>query len=377
MGVSNVSSIIRKRSAAHKVYIPTKARDNQYLVAQFKITDSLLNKFKDDINMDSEQPYLNVYKKMSELFFTISDEMGLRNVNFVANSKRTTIRYGEEQRVWQTDTHIQFNYNPKSHSGQRKFIDGKQRVKKVTLLALATGDDIRTNASSFHAKARDAFRKFAETLGLFDGEGVRLRDHQHLTYDVFAYEKGCRESETHQFRPIPVRYKAGEVTFPDEHNALTYVVATLPMSNPLLRLADIDEAASDPYNPLYTMVANAFTRAAKLHNLNNCALIANGMFPIIRNSEHEEVSSDGEFQVLGYNPNHTGGGLTCKWDSGKLVDEIQFVFMATNQNQTDRGFGKFVNQVEKTLRQTADELKLKPENDEIICRVHQHLAYQL
>ena len=38
-------SIIRKRSAAHKSYLPSNARDNQYILAEFSITDELIQKF--------------------------------------------------------------------------------------------------------------------------------------------------------------------------------------------------------------------------------------------------------------------------------------------------------------------------------------------
>lgn len=374
--MSTAGSILRKRSAAHKVYVPTKARDNQYLVAQFKITPELLSKHADLINHESEQPYFHLYQHIAQTFFGICDSNGLRNVNFVANGKRTTVRYGEEQRVWQTDSHIQFNYNPKVHGGQRKFFDGKVLVEKVTLLVLATGDELRLNAARFHELVRKTFIDFANKVD-FDTTSVRLRDHQHLTYDLFAYDKGCRESITHHFRPIPVRYQSQNIEMPEERNALTYVVATLGLSNKLVNRADIDESLSDAYNPVYTMIADSFISAAKEQSLNNCAVIANNQFPIVRSSQHEEITSNGEFQVIGYNPHNAQGGIACKWDASQLVDEVHFVFLATRKDRTDRGYGKFVNQVEKTLKALSETLGLDTEHEEIVCRVHQHVAYQL
>ena len=56
-------SIIRKRSAAHKSYIPNNARDNQYILAEFAITDKLLAKFSEASDTQTERNYYHFYQK--------------------------------------------------------------------------------------------------------------------------------------------------------------------------------------------------------------------------------------------------------------------------------------------------------------------------
>jgi hypothetical protein len=46
-------SIVRKRSAAHKAYIPSNARDNQYILAEFAMTDELIQLISPKLSKDS------------------------------------------------------------------------------------------------------------------------------------------------------------------------------------------------------------------------------------------------------------------------------------------------------------------------------------
>ena len=81
--------------------------------------------------------------------------------------------------------------------------------------------------------------------------------------------------------------------------------------------------------------------AAKHYNLNNGALIANGLVPIVRYSIYEIVSKVGELQMLGYNPEQRPCGIISKWNAGELTDSVQLVFVATPENNTEYGFGRF------------------------------------
>ena len=367
-------SIIRKRSAAHKAYLPGNLRDNQYVLAEFSLTDDLFQQLSGKYSELKSQPYYDFYHKLSALFFKLSEEVEFTNCQFIANDKLARVRYSEEMHQWQSKQQILFNYNPVSHHLKKSFFDGNKRAKKICLLFLATGDEIRLNAASFHSKVRLLVEKLCEKI-LLDKSDIRLRDHQHLTYDLFAKDKGCTSTQTHKLREIKKRYTNQNVQLPSYYSAMNYAVITLNITNELLQQVEIDTHSPDPYNPLYTYLTDIFTMAAKRYNLNNGALIANGLVPIVRYSIHEIVSRVGELQMLGYNPEQSPCGIISKWRAAQLTDNIQLVFVATPENSSEHGFGRFLNQIEQAMKLMALELAIEPSKEEVMIRFHQHLAY--
>jgi len=367
-------SIIRKRSAAHKAYLPENVRDNQYILAEFSLTDELLQRLSGKYSEIKPKPYYDLYQELSSLFFKLTDEVEIDNCQFIANDKLARVRYNQEMHQWQTNQQILFYYNPESHHLKKSFFDGNKRAKKICLLFLATGNDIRVNAASFHQRVKQVVESFYEKIGL-DKSDMRLRDHQHLTYDLFAKNKGCNTTQAHKLREIKKRYASQNVELPTYHSAMNYAVVTLNISNELLKQVEIDSNSKDPYNPLYTYLTDVFTMAAKRYNLNNGALIANGLVPIVRYSIHEIVSRVGELQMLGYNPEQSPCGIVSKWDASELTDNIQLVFVATPENNSEHGFGRFLNQIEQAIELMAVELEIASSKEEIMIRFHQHVAY--
>ncbi|WP_206484924.1 DUF3083 family protein [Thalassotalea sp. G2M2-11] len=367
-------SIVRKRSAAHKAYIPSNARDNQYILAEFAITDALLNKISPDFSADSPQAYYQFYQSLSQLLFTLCKDYSIQSSIFVANDKLVRVRYSQEMHQWQTGQQILFYYDPQKHQLQNTFFDANIRVKKITLLFLATGDELRINAANFHKKVRQLLSNYQELLAL-QPEAFRVRDHQHLTYDLFAKNKGCMGVTAHKLRAITQRYKSQQLTLPANHHAITYAVVNLNIDHHLLSLIEIDPSSKDPYNPLYTYLTDTFSLVAKRFNLNNGALIANGLVPIVRHSLHELFSCMGELQMLGYNPALSPCGIVSKWQADQLVDNVQLIFVASKDNSDEHGFGRFLNQIEQAMRLMSTELEIPAEKEEITVRFHQHIAY--
>jgi hypothetical protein len=204
-----------------------------------------------------------------------------------------------------------------------------------------------------------------------------MRDHQHLTYDIFAKNKGCNTSTAHKFRPIGQRYASENVALPENTASITYAIIDLTLDHRISQLVDIDPTAKDPYNPIYTYLTDTFSLVAKRFNLNNGALIANGLVPIVRHSLHDLVSKVGELQMLGYNPNQSPCGIVSRWQAAELVDNVQFVFVAHSENGEEQNYAKFVNQIEQAMRLLATELELPTEKDELTLRFHQHVAFNL
>jgi hypothetical protein len=375
-------SIIRKRSAAHKSYIPNNARDNQYILAEFSVTDELLQRFSTKPSLLREykqENFYDFYQTLSTVLFDLSELFEVENCQFIANDKLARVRFGQELHQWQTNQQILFYYDPENHQLQKTFFDANKRAKKISLLFLTSGQNIRENAACFHAKISQLVRAYAKELSL-DENTIRLRDHQHITYDLFAKNKPNNKDKTlttqaHKLRPIKKRYESQQVTLPEHHSAMTYAVVNIPISNRLLNMVEVDRFSNDPYNPLYTYLTEAFTQASKQYNLNNGALIANGLVPIVRYSIHDIVSRIGELQMLGYNPEQNPCGIVSKWDASELVDNVKLIFVATDKNKTEHGFGRFLNQIEQTLKLMATELEMEPIKEEVLVRFHQHVAY--
>ncbi len=369
-------SISRTRSAQHKVYIPSSARENQYLLANIEITPALLEKYKDLIDDSSDQPYERFYQTLADIFFDINQALDIECGQFIANDKFPRVRFSPEKFISQTDQQILFLYNPKYHTMQNAFYDASQKAKKITLAFLANGDEIREQAATFHQKVTKALHAFAEQTKV-DTKNIRVRDHQHLTYDLYAKDKGIEGTQVHKFRAIHNRYLAADLVLPENTDALTYAIVDLPINHRIRGLVDIDKNSTERYSPLYNLIADAFISSAKRHNLHNGAIIANGLTPIVRKSIYENVTANGELQMLGYNPKQTSGGYTCKWSANKLVDTVQLVFVANEQHSSAHGFGKFLNEIEHALRSMADKLGVVHNKEEILVRFHQHIGFYL
>ena len=367
-------SISRARNAQHKVYIPSSARENHYFLIKIKVTDELVAKYADIINPSHDKPYQQFYLHLYRKFFTINNELGLENSQFIANDKFTRVRYSSEKLTIQTAQQNLFLYNPKFHYGQSTYFDGAIRAKKIALLFLANGDDIRSNAANFHNKVQQAVSNFMKAIDI-PKQSVRVSDHQHLSYDLFAKEKGITSTQVHKFRSLKTRYSADNLILPDNTNSLTYAIVDLPINSRLRQLVDIDDSAENLYNPLYRLIADAFINAAKQNNLTNGAVIANALVPIVRESKTEMESSEGEFQLLSYNPSHTSDNYICKWSANRLVDTVELIIVASDKDKTTHGFGKFLNQIHQALYTVADKLEYTKNKEEIMIRFHQHIAF--
>ena len=366
----------RTRNTQHKVYIPSSARDNQYLMAKIPLTTEILTKYADLIDESSTQPYAQMYKKLATIFFNINDELSIESSQFIANDKFARVRYSPEKTISQTKQQLLFLYNPKYHTSQNTFFDGEIKAKKLTLLFLANGDELRVNSAAFHRQVINAITKFTAQIGI-NKQKVRVSDHQHITYDLFAKDKGVEGIQVHKFRSIANRYLTEDQTLPSDTDALTYAVVDFPLNRRIRSMVAADENMGEQYNELYNLIADAFISSAKNQNLHNGAVIANGLVPIVRKGEDENVIANGELLMLGYNPSHTSCGYTCKWDSAKLVDTIQLIFVASDENKNAHGYGKFVNQIELALRAFAQRLDFVNEKEEMLVRLHQHIGFSL
>jgi hypothetical protein len=370
------SSILKKHRLEERVYIASDARDNQYILAEIPLTDELINRVVGNIDSSLEKPYQKFYQAIGYKIFQVVESHGLTHVNFVANNKLVRVRYSGEQQVLHTDQQSFFFYCPEHNHTVKAYFDGAVKARKLKILFLSTGTELRANAAKFHQKVLDAVKAISKELQLPAGE-IKFRDHQHLTFDAFAQEKGQKKSVTHTFRDISVRYNSQGFELDKDHTSITYAIASLPLARRLLKNINIDYQADEPFADVYQRIEAAFKQACEDNEINQAALIGNGVSPFVRYDETETANTEGELIHIGVNPNNPDSRYCVHWDGSKLVDTIRFVYFADKTDESHKNYGRFVNQVIQAINSFADEVNWKREADDIMLRIHQHVALKV
>ncbi|MDN4501835.1 DUF3083 family protein [Alteromonadaceae bacterium BrNp21-10] len=367
-------SLIRKRSAAYKVHVPINARDNQYVLAEFKITPALIESLLGKDNPTESYEYF--YRYISNVFFNLCREMQFNNVNFVANNKLVRVRYSEEQQIIETIKQLIIFYNPAYHTGMRSFYDADIKAKKIELLFLATGNEIRDNAAGYHQKITKLLTEFARQIGL-KPVAIKIKDHQHLTYDIFSAQKGEKKTKTHGFRDMAFRYHQQSMIVPPQRGSSTFAIASLPVNMALLTHFNIDMQSDNPFKPLYTQIALLFKKQAEHLGLCQLAMIADGSVPLVRQKNSSQMQPNGELLELSFDPLQHPQQFFTQWNNNHLADTIQLLFIATEEDMHRRGYGKFVNQLVAVITTLCGDLGYQPQQDPVILRFYQHLSYNM
>ncbi|AWL11179.1 hypothetical protein HMF8227_00683 [Saliniradius amylolyticus] len=372
---SSRSSLTRKHSAVHKVYVPASARQNQYLLVVLKLDEAMSNMARQMNKADGD--YDGFYRFIGNGFLSLCRQQQLNNVSFIARDKLVRVRYAEEPQMIETQQQLLFFYNPARHSGVRSIYDPNQLCDKLEFLFLATGDALRNQASSFHRQVVELLPKLAERLNVTVSQ-FKLKDHQHLTYDIFSAAKGDKATRTHGFRHLSERYRQQSMLLPATANSQTFAIARLPVDNRILAQFDSVPQAEERYNLVYTRISEVFFAAARQFNLKHLAIIANGKIPVVRAaSDGSYIRPEGELLHLGFDTANTGGDYVSQWHNQRLADSVQLVFYAADTDINRKGYGRFVNQVSDCLKMVCRELGYQNQRDAVMMRFYQHLSYSL
>ena len=106
----------------HRVYIPSSARANQYVLVEFKPNDEFFAQFS-SVNCS--------YKRLARELFALCDEYELHNVHLIANDKLPVVRYHDEAYSLETAKQILFFYNPQYHEAHTIFASDDEKCKKI------------------------------------------------------------------------------------------------------------------------------------------------------------------------------------------------------------------------------------------------------
>ncbi|GIU05118.1 MULTISPECIES: DUF3083 family protein [unclassified Shewanella] len=351
-------------SHQQKVYIPKDVRANQYITAEILVTDALLTHYPD---------YKTCYQTLSRAIFNLGEQEELYNLHVITNDKLPVVRFHSEAYCFPTQEQIIFFYNPEYHEAQSLHSKDDYRARKIRIAFLATGDEIRSNSANFHIRVQTFLSKLLPQLPE-QNLTIKIRDHQHLSYDLFAKAKGNKESYGYKLRSISDRYRARQCPLPDAHGSLCYVTVKLPLSR-RLKQAMLPQHTDD-FTPMYQKLEDVFVEAASAKQLKRIAMVANGLTPLVRNSKFDQVDGTDEVQMLGFDPNIEEQQFIRHWDGSKLVEMVSFTIAAGVNDSKDGALGRYLNRVEDALRSMTSELALDKSRDELIVRFHQHISYQ-
>lgn len=348
----------------HRVYIPTTARANQYILAEFNPSDALYGHFADA---------QHCYERLARQLFALCDEFELHNVHLIANDKLPVVRFHEESYCLQTNKQILFFYNPRYHEAHKCFYSAEQKSKKIRLLFLATGDDLRANSAIFHSKVKKVLDSLQDSI--LEGEQqFKIRDHQHLTYDLFAKAKGCKESYGYKLRGLYQRYQGRNCNLPTQHNEMTYATFNIPVTRTIKTQFQHLLNKSD-YMEFYQHFYSALINQCEIKQLNIAAMVANGCIPIIRNSRIDHNDSNAELQKLSFSTNDEIEQYSHYWREDKLVETMHFIIAASENDEQGIGHGRFMNKVESVIRNMIEPLAINKERQDITVRFYQHISY--
>ncbi|MCH1923666.1 DUF3083 family protein [Shewanella sp. C32] len=347
-----------------KLYVPLSTRTNQYISADLKLTDELLANYTD---------VSQCYKQIAEEFFKLTDVHQLFNVHVIANDKLPVVRFHTEAYTLQTAEQILFFYDPEHHEAQNLFFDANYRARKLRFLFLATGNDIRANAAAFHNNVRMVMNKLMAVLPK-QSQPLKVRDHQQMSYDLFAAAKGSAETYGYKLRNIYMRYKSRGCELPADYTSTAHVKVTLPLSRQLKQRL---QAEAHTTQGLYQYLQDHFLTAVNQRHLKHVAMVGNGLTPLVRNSKFEKLGKTAETQHIGFNPQDNEPQFQAYWDGNHMVEAVDFILVATQQDYAEPGYCRYMNQVEAALKDFAKSIGLEPKKQVLTVRFYQHISYLL
>ncbi|MFC4653525.1 MULTISPECIES: DUF3083 family protein [Rheinheimera] len=351
----------------HKVYLPQNARSSQYLLAELPLCNELLSHYPD---------LISCYQALSQSFFGHCQQQGLHHCYFIANDKVPVVRYLSEALTVQTQDQMLFFYNPAYHEGQQAYFDSQYRARKISLLLLSAGEEIRTNAAAFHSAVRRALLGFRESLPSLN-TGLKLRDHQHIGYDLFARQKGNDQSYGYKMRAVPKRYESRDCQLPEQYHQMNYAAISLPFNRQLRQALTLEHDALAGSSVLVPALEQLFFQQAQAQQLKLAALVADGRTPLVRNFQSDKEHVSKELRLLSFDTSTSEVMWQCFWQPELCPDTVHLLLVADDSQLTEGGYARFLQRVEECMKQLTRKLMLNTEKQDVQIRFHQHISYWL
>jgi len=356
-----------ENTVMHKVYLPENAQSSQYILAELTLTNELLSHYPD---------LVSCYQALSQQFFAQCQRHELHHCYFIANDKLPVVRFLPEALTVQTQEQMLFFYNPAYHEGQQAFFDSQYRAKKISLLILSAGDEIRSRAADFHNSARQALLSFHEQLPCL-ASALKLRDHQHIGYDLLARQKGRDQSYGYKMRSVVKRYQSRDCMLPEQCHQMNYAAVSLPFNRKLKQALCTEFDSPVNTADLLTRLEQMLQQHASAAQLNLMAMVADGRVPLVRNNKSEKDHTSAELRMLSFDTSTAIPAIQSFWQPELSPDTVHLLLIADDSQQTEGGYARFLQRVEDCMKQMARQLELNGEKQDLIIRFHQHLSYWL
>ncbi len=366
----NAKRLSRFRDKGQKVYVPISARDNHYILAQFELPQSFIEKVK-VIESKSEVEQL-VYFISSKLI-RLCNEYHVENLAIINKQKLVRVRFAQENETIETDEQLIFYYNPEQASGFRDFIDNDVEHYQFQLLFLSSGDEIRHNAVDFHQRIANLLKDFSMQCKLSEN-AIKIKDHQHITYHIKT-QRSDDNRKAHGFRELSVRYQEQGFELPKRCNSQSYVIAKMPMSVLQNDLNTVDYFTTSPFHRIYKEVADIFKNTVATSLACQSAVVASDLLPIVRIAGDNKVQKLNELMLINLCP-HGDSQCLVELDGTRYHDYIYFIFAANSDHEARGGYAKFVNNVTDVLNQITSKLGIENNRALYSLRFYQHLSYK-
>ena len=349
----------------HKVFVPANARENHYLLAEID-TQALA--------LEPLAQQQRVYQLMSQRLFQLCRAYQITNVCFLASEKRVKVRFAEEFQLIETRQQLLLFYHPSHNCGFRTLFDhgGTSRIR---LVFLAHGERLREHAVVFHQQVSQLLEQFCSDNGL-DRQAVSFEDRQHLTFDMFAAEKGQKHTQPHHFRYLSERYRQQALILPKYAEPLAYGIGRLTLTDGVIGNLGVDIDRAEDFESVYTRLYAAFCRHMKSSQIHQGYMLATDKNVVVNIGPTNSIERQAELLYLQVDVSDNVQQPHSSWPSIGLVNCIQCVFVARH-GQGDKSHGKFVNQQLSLMRNFAREIGVNPNSEALTMRFYQSLRYSL
>lgn len=351
------------RSLVNSVYVPTDSRDNHYLLAKLPVAD-LVSKFTDhNEQLDATQ----LVRFVSHKLFSLCREYGIANAFAIAKPKLVRVRFANEYEVVESADQFLVFYNPKHTLGYKYFVDHDAPLTQLSILFLAEGQELRSQAADFHQKVSHLLTELGQELKL--SGAISLKDHQHITFEQNG-AKSEQGTRAHGFRYMAKRYQDHDFIVPNQHSYQSHLVVKFTMYD-LLASQDVDLLAAKPYQAWLENLTHIVQQELARFDIETAWLVASGQTPIVRNTPTSEQSQ--EIAWIDF----TQSGLKTIARSEQVAGPLYLVFPIVPLDDKQQSHAKQVNQVLQCI--TSLRNCLYPSNlaAEFTVRFYQHLSYDL
>ena len=364
--IRNRSLMSRTKSNDSRVYVPAEARDNQYIIAELKVNNLLVEQFSDVTLKPTAQELLNhLVNKLRRLALSHEVEYAA----LIASNRFIRVRFGVDNEVITTDEQHVFYYNPEKSAGLIGLCPkDTDSITSLRLVCFATGINIRENAAKFHQNIAKFIEQVKSEFSFV--ESVKLQDHQHISFNTEPHSAQTK-SKAHGFRVIENRYLSSGVTIPKERNSKAFIVVKAnfcSLLNETVLNQDIDVV------DMHSDISKTLMRLAKSNDISQLAYVASTKHPVVKSNFAMGTANQNQ-EVLSLNFGDTQQEMIEVIDKDYSNSEAYLVFYIHPCQIVKLGYASYVNKVIKLLDSLGNKLHLAEQDKKMLLRFYQHVSY--